>query len=121
MKTLDIDTAFWRIFDKVKREEELEASFIHTAGSVASMMTMGFMGCIVWSFASGIVRHCYGHETLVEKMERINRTRKQREQFVLKLSQDLGYKDNWRRMFTDFESGFFHIDKITIANEMITK
>jgi fatty acid desaturase len=115
MQRMDIDTVFWRIFDKVKHQEELETSFVQIAGSVAVMLTVGVVGWFFWGVVSGVVHHCYGHETLLEKMERINRTKKQREQFVLKLSQELGYKDNWRKMYQDFENGSFRLKRSTVG------
>jgi hypothetical protein len=121
MSGLTIDQVFWNIQTKVKYNHAYEHAFLNTVGRITGAVMMGPVGCIAWELGICFVNHCYGHEPLHERMERIGKTDSQRKQFVIKLSEDLGYKDNWRKMYTDLEGGVFDLNESEHFKETITK
>lgn len=117
MSEVGIDRVFWKILHIVKYDINAERMFIDAVGSIASVMTMGVMGWFVWFCVSSFIPN---NETISDKMERISHSERERETFVIRLSEKLGYKDNWQRMFHDLENGIFRI-KGSLLDEFMTE
>lgn len=119
MTTLTIERVFWNIHYKVKNNHIYEKNTLNTIGRITGIFLMGPMGCLAWEFGLCLSNHFYGHEPLHERMERIGKTDSQIKKFIVKLSEDMGYKGNWRKMYSDMESGVFDLNESSI--EPITK
>lgn len=119
MTTLTIEQAFWNIHYKVKYNHCYERAFLNTVGRISGIVMLGPAGFFAWDFLLCAVQHCYAHESLYEKMEKIGTSKSQIKKFIIKLSEDLGYKENWRKMYSDIDQGVFDLNETSI--EPITK
>lgn len=111
---LDIEQIFWKIHDKVKNKDDLKSLFVNAVGGITGIMMMGFIGWYFWLFTVASVNLCYDYEPLHDTISRIGTTKEKREEFVIKLTEKLGYKDNWRKMYIDLNNGVFNLDNTFI-------
>jgi len=117
MSEIDIDRVFWQVLYMVKYDNSMQKLFLNATGAVAGVMALGIMGYFAWFCVSGLLPN---HESLIEKLEKIGETGSGRKTFVLKLSEQLGYKDNWRRFHHDLDKGQFRIN-CEVVSDMVTK